>query len=229
MGDDLLNKNYKMISSLFHERSKFIVIGLAGRAGSGCTTAASILERKTPGFPRAEDVRVGSEPFFSGLDARRYKVVSKYSTENYKEFVSIKVSDLISAYILCMTPELLLEFILGVSEGVDKAEVERIISNGVFAKTPANRSAFKALAGKVLDHGSDGELNVRESNSFFLYMAIIRNFTGGFKSELMGLENKLYVKIYQAAGNSIRRTGKVQPGFASMDFEPESVFHPRKQ
>ena len=44
------------ISKLFLERSKFILIGLTGRTGSGCTTAANILESKeVPLFPEHKD------------------------------------------------------------------------------------------------------------------------------------------------------------------------------
>ena len=49
----LSNKNNAMISSLFHERSKFIVLGLTGRTGSGCTTAANILENEKADFPKS--------------------------------------------------------------------------------------------------------------------------------------------------------------------------------
>ncbi|MGL5293971.1 MAG: hypothetical protein ACRC9V_09470, partial [Aeromonas sp.] len=80
-------KNNAMISSLFHERSKFVVIGLTGRTGSGCTTAANILENETANFPQVEDVKLGSELFFSNLDSKRYKVASNYIVENYSPFI----------------------------------------------------------------------------------------------------------------------------------------------
>ena len=44
-------KNSAMFSSLMSERSKFILIGLTGRTGSGCTTAAGIISMEDPEYP----------------------------------------------------------------------------------------------------------------------------------------------------------------------------------
>lgn len=35
----------------------------------------------------------------------------------------------------------------------------------------------------------------------------------------------MYVRIYQAAGNSIRKVGEVKPGYKDLLFNPEKVFH----
>lgn len=39
-------RDQKFISELFLENSQFILVGLTGRTGSGCTTTANILEEK---------------------------------------------------------------------------------------------------------------------------------------------------------------------------------------
>lgn len=54
----------KMISELFMENSKFVLIGLTGRTGSGCTTAAKILESVNPEFPDESQI----SGFYTGLD-----------------------------------------------------------------------------------------------------------------------------------------------------------------
>jgi ABC-type multidrug transport system ATPase subunit len=41
----------KFISELFLENNQFILVGLTGRTGSGCTTTANILESKSIAFP----------------------------------------------------------------------------------------------------------------------------------------------------------------------------------
>ncbi|WP_203559634.1 hypothetical protein, partial [Klebsiella quasipneumoniae] len=41
----------KFISELFLENNQFILVGLTGRTGSGCTTTANILESKNVSFP----------------------------------------------------------------------------------------------------------------------------------------------------------------------------------
>lgn len=214
-----------MISSLFHERSKFIVLGLTGRTGSGCTTAANILESEKAAFPRVEDVKYGKNQFFSNLDSKRYKIAAHYISENYSPFISIKVSDLISAYILTLTATQVIDFIKGQTEEVSKSKIDEVIRKGSFTLSFAKRGTLKSISEKLLNHHSDVELTERERTKFFSFMKLIRKFTSDFKAELRSLNNELYIKVYQAAGNSIRKTGKVQLGFESLSFEPKSVFH----
>lgn len=221
----MVTKNNQMISSLFHERSKFIVIGLTGRTGSGCTTTANILERDRPEFPRVEDVKYNKACFFSGLDSNRYQIASRYATENYKPFISIKVSDLISAYFLRLPLEEAVSFIESQAVSVSRERVEAVLTNGSFSRSFAKKGILKNISEKILDHGSDVDLNESERKKFFSFMKIIRKFTDDFKVELRALDNGLYIAAYQAAGNSIRKTGKIQKGYDKAGFEPESVFH----
>ncbi|MFT5521413.1 MAG: deoxycytidylate deaminase [Enterobacterales bacterium] len=214
-----------MISSLFHERSKFIVIGLTGRTGSGCTTAANILENEKADFPKVEDVKYGNESFFSNLDSKRYEIASHYITENYNSFISIKVSDLISAYILTLTATQASDFIKEQTSEVSKNKIDELIKKGSFHSSFTKKGILKSISNKILDHSDNLELSDREKTKFFSFMKLIRKFTDDFKKELRGLDNELYIKVYQAAGNSIRRTGKVQSNFKVASFEPESVFH----
>lgn len=94
--------NNKVISKLFLERSQFVLIGLTGRTGSGCTTAANILESEFPAFPLYEDTTLEGLGFYQGLSKQRYNIVKKYAEKNWGQFYFIKVSDLISAYLLSL-------------------------------------------------------------------------------------------------------------------------------
>jgi dCMP deaminase len=219
------NKNNSMISSLFHERSKFIVLGLTGRTGSGCTTAANILENTKADFPKVEDVKYGNKPFFSNLDSKRYEVTSDYITANYDSFISIKVSDLISAYILTLTVAQVIEFIKEQTDYVSKNKIDIAVKGGSFLSSFTKKGTLKNISDKILNHEDNAELTDREKTKFFSYMKLIRKFTDDFKKELRNLNNELYIKVYQAAGNSIRRTGSVQSNFKNVPFEPASVFH----
>lgn len=218
-------KSNAMISSLFHERSKFIVIGLTGRTGSGCTTAANILEKEVANFPQVEDVRYGNKSFFSNLDSKRYKIASNYISNNYNPFISIKVSDLISAYILTLTSDQISGFIKEQTNEVNWVKIDKLINTGSFNSSFAKKGILKSISNKILDHSDNLELTDREQTKFFSFMKLIRKFTDDFKKELREINNELYIKVFQAAGNSIRRTGIVQSNFKNIPFEPESVFH----
>lgn len=85
------------LKTIFDERSKFIIIGLTGRTGSGCTTVAKLLLKKLFDefkAPRAKTCQYKND------EERKYKVVYDYLSENWKEFHHIKMSDVVSTFIL---------------------------------------------------------------------------------------------------------------------------------
>ncbi|MEZ2757490.1 hypothetical protein ACBQ54_07170 [Providencia vermicola] len=49
-------ENINLISNLLSERSNFILIGLTGRTGSGCTTTANLLKKEKLNFPSSDEV-----------------------------------------------------------------------------------------------------------------------------------------------------------------------------
>ena len=128
--------NNKLISKLFLERSRFVLIGLTGRTGSGCSTAANILEMKSPAFPLYEDAIYEGLNLYDGLSKQRYNIVKKYAEENWEQFYSIKVSDLISAYLLTLSVEDMSKFILGSYKGltIPKNEIDDLLNTGIFKK-----------------------------------------------------------------------------------------------
>ncbi|HUG59423.1 MAG TPA: hypothetical protein VL002_14410, partial [Candidimonas sp.] len=62
----------KALAGVFAESSNLIVIGLTGRTGSGCSTAARILESQRIDLPEAGD------SYYSGNEARKFRIIKKY-------------------------------------------------------------------------------------------------------------------------------------------------------
>lgn len=215
-------ENKQFISQLFLENSQFILVGLTGRTGSGCTTTANILESKKPNFPEPEHLN----GFYKGLDVERYKIVRKYAEQHWSNFYSIKVSDLISTYILTLPPEHLAKFICGSSEHppLDEKQVYTKLKTGVFSN---NRLVVKhkELILNLLEHSKDLDVTEKEAKAFIRILTLIRKFTRDFKTELDEIRHGLYVSTYQACGNSIRKTGSVQNAYDKADFDPTCVFH----
>ncbi|EFN7854765.1 deoxycytidylate deaminase, partial [Escherichia coli] len=60
-------KEKKFVSELFLENGQFILVGLTGRTGSGCTTTANILENEKTVFPDVSKL----QGFYKGLDVHR--------------------------------------------------------------------------------------------------------------------------------------------------------------
>lgn len=218
-------KSQQMLSSLTNERNRFILIGLTGRTGSGCTTAAGILSKKDPEYPTLDDVRIGDKEYFEGLDKRRYEIVKNFSSKNHSKFFSIKVSDIISAYLLKLSNIELEHFIQEHAKSATKKSIKTLINSKTIISTKIKNTIFSKITNKILDHKNNTKLNSEELKSLYLYMELIRRFTEFFKKELNKLEGKLYLNTYQAAGNSIRRIGMVKAGFNKDEFSPESLFH----
>ncbi|ANM80208.1 cytidine and deoxycytidylate deaminase zinc-binding region family protein [Serratia marcescens] len=211
----------KFVSELFLENNKFILVGLTGRTGSGCTTTANILESKSISFPEIN----GLSGFYTGLDKRRYSIVKNFSEEHWGNFYSIKVSDLISMYLLLLPPSKLINFIYSCGGGITKKSTVNLVRNGVLSKSFL-KDNYSDVIKQLLDHQS--EINFSDPKiirSFIRILQLVRKFTRDLKSELNDLESGLYVSVYQSAGKSIRRIGKVDAEYESKNFIPNSVFH----
>ncbi|HHL3746583.1 TPA: anti-phage dCTP deaminase [Klebsiella pneumoniae] len=211
----------KFISELFLENNQFILVGLTGRTGSGCTTTANILESKNVLFPDLNSL----DNFYTGLDIRRYSIVKEFAEEHWENFYSIKVSDLISIYLLIVPNEKLKKFILLCGNGIRQRALGDLIRTGVLS-TSLLRSKYINEIKQLLDHQANIDYtNPAFKRSFFRILQLVRKFTRDFKQELDKLESGLYVSVYQSAGKSIRRIGKVDDDYNNKDFIPNSVFH----
>lgn len=211
----------KFISELFLENNQFILVGLTGRTGSGCTTTANILESKSIAFPELS----GLSGFYKGLDKRRYCIVKKFAEEHWENFYSIKVSDLISIYLLLLPAVKLTSFIYSCGENIAKKSCESLVRKGVLSKSFLKEN-YSDVIKQLLDHHSEIDFSdPKITRSFIRILQLVRKFTRDLKAELNQLESGLYVSVYQSAGKSIRRIGKVDAEYESKDFIPSSVFH----
>ncbi|WP_412514096.1 anti-phage dCTP deaminase [Shewanella indica] len=214
-------ENKQFLSQLFLENSQFILVGLTGRTGSGCTTTANILENKKPSFPAPEHL----DGFYSGLDVNRYRIVKKYAEQHWNNFYSIKVSDLISTYLLSLSSAHAAKFIASNSSNkIDENVVYEKLLKGTFSK---NRlvTNYRDLIYNLLEHSTELNVTEKEAGDFIRILMLIRKFTRDFKEELEGISRGLYVSTYQACGNSIRKTGSVQNNYDRASFDPTCVFH----
>lgn len=220
-----MNYNDEIISKVFLERNKFAIIGLTGRTGSGCTTTATILESKDQKLPELRDVTYNGVDFFQGLNKRRYLVIKNYYENNKKSFFSIKVSDLISAYILTRNINEIFDFVKENSgHKINEDKLNQALLFGSFS-TGKIKNRFQKLIEILINHENPiNNIDPSDEKNFIRFMTLIRKFTRDFKKELQEINNDLYVSTYQAAGNSIRRTSRVCPTSSAQD-NPDSVFH----
>lgn len=85
------------IDSLYKKKNALVIIGLTGRTGSGCSTAASILKKKKFSELNLKDPKNRD---FDNTDDRKYKVVYNFMEENWAPFSVIEASAIILSYVL---------------------------------------------------------------------------------------------------------------------------------
>ena len=82
------------IEKTYSHVGNFILLGLTGRTGSGCSTAAKILGQETAS-------PVGQSAIYTSInDRRKLAIINKYTQSNWEPFYSIRVTTVITYFIL---------------------------------------------------------------------------------------------------------------------------------
>lgn len=83
------------LKQLFQRRSDFIVVGLTGRTGSGCTSASSLLGR---GFVELPLDAVASP--LTTPEQRKYRIIHEFAQKNWVPFQQISVTLVIVTFVV---------------------------------------------------------------------------------------------------------------------------------
>ncbi|MGB1951989.1 MAG: hypothetical protein ACPHQ9_14540, partial [Marinobacter sp.] len=81
---------------VFKESNDFIVIGLTGRTGSGCSTTADLLAKTKLPLPGT------GESHFHGNEARKYKIIKSFLEKRWQPFEWLQVGSIITRFILSL-------------------------------------------------------------------------------------------------------------------------------
>ena len=179
------NANYlkSAINMIYGDDDDFIVIGLTGRTGSGCSTAATILKSKR------EDIR---HSLFSGKnpqnnEQRKERIILNYFNSSWSPFLLIQVRSIITTFLLDSDfndknlqlildkdsdRKILIGFLKNLSKKYQKFNVE---------KSRKKYKGYSEFYSEVLPKKCD---ELRES-----------------------LGESSFVKLYQVVGNNIRMSG----------------------
>lgn len=123
------------IKNIYAEREKFIIIGLTGRTGSGCTTVSDIL--KTENF---DDLWL-HEPRttkFESIDERKYQIINRYAKEHWYPFFRISMTDMIFSFVCQYS---FLEFI-NILATIIGETLAKEVKNNIIEKYPALETEF---------------------------------------------------------------------------------------
>lgn len=209
-----------LISNLLSERSNFILIGLTGRTGSGCSTASKLLCDDNLIFPKENEIYYEQQNFFSGLDKKRYSIVRDYAQKNHTSFKLIKISDFITAKLLNISTEEFQNLLHKVVEDHFHPKISESKILEEFDKIKQelqNDIELKEFYEYLISNNEiTGTLNTEKWQNF------ISQTTIKIKESLKVLGN-CYVKLYQHIGDSIRKTALIQTNFTDLAFNPEGL------
>ena len=130
------------IKNIYAEREKFIIIGLTGRTGSGCTTVSDIL--KTDKF---EDLCL-HEPKttnFESNEERKYQIIYNYAKEHWDPFYRISMTDVIFSFIFQYS---LKEFI-GILSTIIGNQLAKNVEDSVTSKYPELDAEFQYINNQI--------------------------------------------------------------------------------
>ena len=211
------------INKVYKENTDFILIGLTGRTGSGCSTAGELLSSSTE-----MDLSGKSKIYKSKNDRRKFNIVTRYIKENWTPFKTIKVTTLITAYILEMTFDIFKKCVSDIlqSEG-DNEELFSSNFDDEFEKE------YNDLKARIKKHplGECKDSPQERDEIIKLYIeGDIRNFGVKIRRiirkthKCRGKDNEKnydpYIKFYQDIGDNIRSSGKAN----IKKFDSENIF-----
>lgn len=189
------------LKTLFARRGQFIVLGLTGRTGSGCTTAATLL---TKAF---QDLRL--EPVASPLvtiDQRKHRVIHEFAEKNWQPFLEVSVTLTIITFVL--------EADAGELETFLKPHVRDRDMRALIDEIKRVRLEWDKVSSVVIS----GKKKVPSEAATYLDFVSkeLRNLLGVLKKALAAN----YATVFQAFGDNLRSSGNV----LDPRFDPNAFF-----
>lgn len=194
------------VDSLYENREKFILIGLTGRTGSGCSSAAEHLAKSI------KQLKLPKPKIINNNEDRKYRIVYEFAQKNWKKFHWIQIKNIITSFILENSFESFLDYALKLPIKGDKKETEKIIRSSIekeYSELHNERLELKKLReeteqSSVIDRE---KIEDRRERSYKFYFELVPPFTEKLKNTLIQVSGESYTTLYQAAGDNIRSSG----------------------
>lgn len=200
----------RALKSIYEENKKFIIIGLTGRTGSGCSTAAGILS--------SPDIELPSDAYkgITENELRKHRIVRKFIKEKWQPFKCLQVRTIITRYLLELNFSELCRFVAD-NLSRDQSDIRESFSS--------IREKYEKLHEIVIEHikseeSNQEEINQKKINAYELYFEQLPEFSNDLRDSLKGLSLDAYTKIYQRAGDNIRASGAAN----NSSFDNTKVF-----
>lgn len=200
----------KAVKNIFNESSNFILIGLTGRTGSGCSTTARLLKSQSIDLPDTMNANLKNN------ELRKYRIVKRYIESNWQPFYCIKVSDIITRYILELPFPQFSKFV-GAVLNLKPAETFSFLSTFKIEYEAAHKKIVELLS---MPEDSTEQIDSKKDEAFTIYTEYLPQFSQRLREELSKISPNAYTKVFQATGDNVRTSGKAN----SRQFSPNKLF-----
>lgn len=191
----------EIIDQIFKFRKNFILLGLTGRTGSGCSTLAQILALSKEQF--ISEKLDCLQPILEDRDNNKRKeiVVRQYIRENWQQFTIVKASDFIAFYALLIDfGELVTALSVNVQGKAGMSSASDVTSSLMDYKDQFNRLSINARrCNESLSKAESASLEDCQTCCKFIQMELPQ-----FKHKLREVLGNKYIAIFQELGNNIR-------------------------
>lgn len=201
--ENIVDKIYKL-------RKNFVVIGLTGRTGSGCSTVAKLLSTQNPEEFKSEYREVNSDPINN--DVRKNRIIYRYILKNWSPFTVIKASDIIFFYALLQNFDDFSRLLAKCSKDANNegklSDRDSDRSNEIMNDLKKVKTNFEELSAIAKDCNSFLEKKEnKEKNDTSKYLELILKDIPTFRVELgkaLEKSKKILSDELQTWGNNIR-------------------------
>lgn len=179
------------LQSVFEDRRSFLVIGLTGRTGSGCTTVSDILATSKLRLSRAHIPPRNHED-------RKHRIVHDWTANNWKPFKQIQVSHVITYFALRESFDDIQHFVAQLAPSVNLSAIKKEICDAI--------SVLASLQGIL-------EINERFSpdlvkNAYEFIFNQLPHLSRLLKKQMGNGKGRDYTKVFQTLGDNVRSTGR---------------------
>ena len=205
-----------IVDSIYKLRQSFLIIGLTGRTGSGCTTIAKLLSG------RFEELYAPSPSDYSGPhpnEKRKYTIVYNFLQKQWKRFEVISASDMLFFFILLEGYDNFVKAI--VASEKESSHEDRTIDLGKKLKDQFIKASATAIEiNDFLEKRESYKLKDDEGEDKKKLVQKIKEYKYFLLKEIHELRKAIDEKVvkenhdnlfskYQSWGNSIRRYGSI--------------------
>lgn len=199
---------FQSIETLYDNRENFIIIGLTGRTGSGCSSAGELLSKTF------KDIKFPKYRIIDDNEERKYRIIYNFIHKNWTPFVWIQIKDVITSFIIEKTYSEFSGYVCSklANNPEEIAQIQKSLDDDIkseYLKIHEIRIDLKELR-DTLDNSEIknlSEIADRRKQSYEFYFNTLPKFTDKLKGKLNALSGDNYTKLYQIIGSNIRSSG----------------------